>query len=399
MSKQVLGIFGATGCHNFGDYAMLINDIRTFYSINKNIKIKIFSYKVDNTRCNINNNLSDITDQLDIEVVPDLTDSSVDQCEFEKIWQETYNGDLSKVNSTFIKNINECDKIIFMGGGYINNNWRCKNITFMIAINCAKILGKSVYFLANTIGPLDEKYKNIVGESLQFVESIMIRDNSIFSEKILNDIGYKNIIKGPDDFFFVQPKYYNNIYNKSNYIVIELMLLIRRSKKGALYVLDELAKFMNFIIENEHKNVILVNFHKGDRDGDKFINMLYSLINNKDKVYIEKNIDDIYRINDMYQKCDFSLSFRYHPLVIALGNKKPCLGIITDTDGYYSSKFGGAISNLGLDIDELTMDIQELSYEYLKLKYENIKKGFKLNEDKYKELYDIRLRYIEQILK
>jgi len=156
---------------------------------------------------------------------------------------------------------------------------------------------------------------------------------------------------------------------------------------------------MNFIIENEHKNVILVNFHKGDRDGDKFINMLYSLINNKDKVYIEKNIDDIYRINDMYQKCDFSLSFRYHPLVIALGNKKPCLGIITDTDGYYSSKFGGAISNLGLDIDELTMDIQELSYEYLKLKYENITKDFKLNEDKYKELYDIRLRYIEQILK
>lgn len=399
MSKQILGIFGATGCNNFGDYAILINNIRTFYSINKNIKIKIFSYNIDNTYCNINNNLSDITDKLDIEVVPDLTDPNIDQNRLIKLWQETYHGNISKVNKTFIKNMNTCDKIIFIGGGYINNNWSNKNITFMIAINCAKTLDKSVYFLASTIGPLNNMYKSIVRESLKFAKSIMVRDNSIFSEKILSDMNYKNIIHGPDDFFFVIPKYDKNIYDKSNYIVIELMLLIRRSKKGALYILDELAKFMNFIIENEHKNVILVNFHKGDKDADKFINMLYSLINDKDKVYIEKNIDDIYRINDMYQKCDFSLSFRYHPLVLALGNKKPCLGIITDNDGYYYSKFGGAISNLELDIDKLTMHINELSYEYLKLKYEDIKKDFELNEYRYSELYNIRLKYIKQILK
>lgn len=400
MDKQILGVFGATGCNNFGDYGIWINDIRTFYNLNPNIKIKLFSYNIETTLFYIEKNLYDIAGKLEIEVVDDITNLSKDKNFWENIWNETYSGKVSSLDSNFVKNLNSCDKIIFVGGGYLNNNWKYRNLIFMSIVNCCKVLNKPVYFLANTIGPLDDEYRYKISRSLKFVKSIMIRDNSIFSEKVLLSMGYENIIKGPDDFMFVSKNNNTQIYsNNSNYVVIELMLWIRKAKKGVLYTINEIAKFSNYIIEHENKNIVLINFYKGDFDTDRFLNILYSSISNKDKVVIEKDISNIYRINDLYQKCDFSLSLRYHPLLIALGNKKPCLGIITDKDGYYYSKFGGAISNLDLDIDKYTMHIDDLTYEALLSKYNVINEDFKINESKYNQLYNVRINYIKQILK
>lgn len=398
MNKQVLGIFGATASNDFGDYAMLVNDIRSLYCINKNIEIKVFSYHIENTQLNLDNNLCDITNSLNIQVVPDLIDFNLNKNDYKEIWNETYNGNLSNINTIFLNNLKLCDKIIFIGGGYINNNWDLINIVFMTIINCAKALGKDIFFLGSTIGPLNEEYKNIIGKSLKFVKSIMIRDNCVFSEKNLIEMNYQNIIKGPDDFMFVLNRYNEDKYPKSNYIIIELMIQLNKADKGYPYVIAELAKFSNYIINKECKDIVLVSFHKDDYYANEYIEELYSLIDSKNNVYIQKNIDDVYMLNDMYKNCDFSLSFRYHPLVMALGNKKPGIGIITDSDGYYNSKFGGVISNLELDATAMSMHVNELSFKSLLFKYENLK-NFKVNNSKYKELYETRVKYMEHILR
>lgn len=418
MNTQKIALFGATACNDFGDYAMLINNIRLIHNLDKNVKFKVFSYNIDNTASNLENNLGDIIKEVNIEVVADLTKKFsfiekvlnklgklVRKINFykikywDKVWKESYRGKLNNINSSFIKDLSECDKVIFIGGGYIQNSWMLDNIKFMTEINCAYHLKKKIYFLGNTIGPID-KFENYVSKSMQFVSSIMVRDNSLFSKKNLIGMKYKNVIvKGPDDLLFIEKNNGEGIhYNNENYIVIEVMPWINRAKSGEKCILDSIVKFCDFITGTTNQNIIFINFYKNEIETENYISYISSMVGDKTRISKINSIDNIYFINDVYKNCNFSLSFRYHPVVLALANSKPCIGVITDDDGYYYSKFGGAISNMGLDIDKLTMKLDDLNIDNLINSYKKIINNFEINADKFAELKKIREDYIIDIL-
>lgn len=418
IKNKVIGIFGATGCNDFGDYAMLINNLRYFYNIYCDYEYKIFSYNIENTENNIKNNLKDI--DIKYDVVDDLNKrfSFIEKVinklgiiigkknfyrakYWDNMWKRTFEGNLSSINSNFLKELEECDKIIFMGGGYIQNSWKLDNIKFMCEINCAHFLNKDIFFLGSTIGPVDE-FQTYVANSIKFVKSIMVRDSDLFSYNNLVNMNYSNkILKGPDDLLFIEKgKKKIESYKKDyEYIVIEVMAWIDRAKNGKKFILDNIVEFCNYIIKQENKHIVLVNFHKEDIQGYNSIDYIINNIENKSMIELINNIDNIYFIDELYKNCKFSLSFRYHPLVLALGNKKSCIGVITDTDGYYYSKFAGAIKNLELNVEDSIMYIDDFNFNNLYNKYNKLINDFKVDDMVMQKLYLRRINYIEDILK
>lgn len=413
--NNIIGIFGATGCNDFGDYAMLINDIKLMNKIDKNIIFKIFSYDVKNTKINLENNLNDV--EINYEIVCDLSKkynllskvinklgkfiNNTDiykKYYWKKLWEDSYKSNFKNVNKKFIDDVNACDKIIFIGGGYIQNNWYLDNIKFMTEINCAHHLNKKIHFLGSTIGPID-KYEYYVSKSLNFVDSIMVRDNVLFSKKNLLKMGYKNtIVEGPDDLLFIENQVEQNEFKMKNYIILEVMPWIEKAEKGEEYIIHNLIEFCDYVIKYENKEVVLIGFYKNENKTTEYINNIMRKVKNKNKIHKILNIDNINYINEIYKNSDFSLSFRYHPVILALGNKKPCVGIITDNDGYYLSKFSGAISNLDLCIEDMILNLDEFDFNKITQMYLKLIKEFNIKDDKYKQLINIRNRYIKNII-
>lgn len=146
------------------------------------------------------------------------------------------------------------------------------------------------------------------------------------------------------------------------------MVWIEKSNKGAEYIISCLSEFINYVIETKNKNVLLVVFDNDDMKAKTFIDKIYERSLHKERVFLYKKINNIYEIFGFYRYCDYSLSFKYHPLVLALGNKKPCTAIICDNEGYYESKLKGAfdtceVEQSVLHINEVTTDKLIQSFE------------------------------------
>ena len=90
----------------------------------------------------------------------------------------------------------------------------------------------------------------------------------------------------------------------------------------------------------------------------------------RDKIFSCTRISSMYEVFGYYKYASFSLSFKYHPLVLSIGSSVPCVGVICDSDGYYESKMKGAFDSCGLEWKEKLMRIDELDSNTLIDHYE-----------------------------
>ena len=170
---------------------------------------------------------------------------------------------------------------------------------------------------------------------------------------------------------------------------------VNKAKRGLDYVLQELSKFVDYVIENEHKNVVLICFDNDDKIAISYIKTVYKLSKYPKNVFCEIEIGNIYDVFAIYKYCDYSISFKYHPVILALGCQKPCLGIICDNDGYYEGKMNGAFDSCGLERNALYLD--ELSFELLLEKFKSNITAI-ITSEKKKELLQIKKEFICGIL-
>ncbi len=70
MSKTI-GIFGATGSYDFGDYAMLVHNIQTIHALKPDINFVVFTLSVNTTRINLLESLQDRRLMQQIRIVDD----------------------------------------------------------------------------------------------------------------------------------------------------------------------------------------------------------------------------------------------------------------------------------------------------------------------------------------
>lgn len=411
-----IAFYGATGSSDFGDYAMVVHNIQCianacndteFYIItpDKNITLK---YLYENI---LDGNLLKRIELVSEPIIYNPVSLLIDKyCGkylnrfyySDKVFNEVLNQNYNHINNDFLNYIKKADILVYNGGGYLQHSWKEKNIVFSIAYVIAAQMNKKVYFLGNSIGPL-LSWDKYIKQTIHYISKILVRDGRNYTAKLLDRYGFKNYVCGPDDIMFACEKYKNRdklfiekLKNKKSngYIIIEVMVWIEKSNKGAEYIISCLSEFINYVIETKNKNVLLVVFDNDDMKAKTFIDKIYERSVHKERVFLYKKINNIYEIFGFYRYCDYSLSFKYHPLVLALGNKKSCTAIICDNEGYYESKLKGAFDTC--EVEQSVLHINEVTTDKLIQSFE--KKQTIMKAEKENELKSIRTAYIEDII-
>lgn len=405
-----IGFYGATGSNDFGDYAMMVHNINRILSEDANSNIYIFTPNKFCTLSNLINNMEIEKVKRNIHIIdePKIEGNSLLQrlaFVFFKVLRKDFlffrrfncvkKKDYRYLNNVFLETISNLDILIFNGGGYLQESWNEKNINFAIACLVAKHKNIPVYFLGNSIGPLG-KYEKIVMETVNNVDKIIVRDGYNYTAKLLETYDCNNYMIASDDLLFVND-YYNCCKKYDNYIIIEIMFYITRAKNGAEYVIDELIKFVRIVLEK--KNVLLVNFDIDDNLAKHYIDYISNQLKSVDgnnKVYTCYSTSNIYDMFGYYKYADFSISFKYHPVILSLGSNVPCVGIICDNNGYYEGKMKGAFDSCGIDYNNKVMHIDDFSSEKLLEMYhlnESVASFEIQNRDGLKKKYNEFLRY------
>ena len=390
---------------------MMIHNLQELYALDKNHTFTIYTLSEDITNETLEQNVKnkELLKRINIVVDNFIDENNIGYSLVAKLYRKIYRILMKKdvrenfykalyenisetdFGETFVNSLKAVDLCLFNGGGYLQNSWKYHNIRFMAEIRLAKKINKPVVFMSNSVGPM-AKYDCYTRETLPLVDYMMVRDGREFSWKLLEDYGIKNKINGPDDLFNVCDQYCKKQKDEEDYVMIEIMGWIKRAPKGKEYVINVLTQFINYLMEEENKNIRLINLDKSDILAKRAIASLFSEVNNPDRMKAMYEINNMYEVFEWYNGCSYSFSFKYHPVILALGAGKPCSAIITDEDGYYKSKLEGAFMNCGMDGTKHVMHIRDLNYQTLKelygrTKYQvcdvNIKKGLNLIRKQY----------------
>ena len=405
-----IGFYGATGSMDFGDYAMMIHNIQELWSYDSTLEFYIFTPNKYNTLSNFVNNILDSTKLKQIHCVAEpsfrlnLKERILDKIIYKVFkknvilewkYKKFQKGNINVVNEEFKTSMQKIDLLLFNGGGYLQHSWNISNYYFCMAIDYAKNIDKTVYFLGNSIWCL-KGYEKIVKNYISKVDKILIRDGENYTKRFLDDCGVHNYLNGPDDLTFVNDMYHYKIQYK-NFIAMEIMAWINKAKKGDIYIIGELIKFVDYITDNG-KEVVLVLFDEEDIIAKKYMNYIKINCKNKNMVHIEKQTNNMYKIFGIYNACDFSVSFKYHPQILAMGSNKSFISVICDDDGYYESKLIGACENFNVDPQKHVIHLDELNYKLLIEMYKSNRLNNEYNAEIRNKLKNIRNSYLKEIL-
>ena len=373
-----IGLYGATGSNDFGDWAMMVHNINQILLRRKDAKVYIISPNKFNTLNILIHHFekNTIWDCIRIIDEPKLTYSpekmigkkilkylKVSNYK-DKVFREVINENYSHISPGILKIIKSLDVLIYNGGGYIQYNWHDSNIIFLMTCVIAKQNGAKVAFLGNSFGPMLNYMKYLI-KTLPYIDNIIVRDGNNYSAKLLDHLGYKKYICGCDDLLFVNDYYPVVECDYEKYIVIEIMNYINKALKGEQYILKQLIDFIDYVTGSQNYNVKIINLDKDDWRGIEYINTIYKNISMPNKCTIHIINENMYQVFSYYKNAAFSLSFKYHPLILSLGSGIPCVGVICDSDGYYESKMKGAFDSCGLKWQGKIVELDSINAKVL----------------------------------
>lgn len=240
--------------------------------------------------------------------------------------------------------LKEVDKIIFMGGGYINSLWSKELKEILILALIGKRNRCKIYFTGQTAGPYSSCIDKYCAKLIyRLGESITIRE--IESLKLLEGYGIKNLKYGVDDFYLHDIK--NNerfkLENKNKYFILNI-----KSFKNYDEGIEKIVKLAKNIYMKTGFSIAIVPFGKGVRPKDLECSKKISKMLDSEK--ISNFIVDINSFNDLisvFSSTEFTVGMAYHSLVISLYFNKMAVGLYEGE--YYKSKITGILNHYSLD--------------------------------------------------
>lgn len=356
-SRLKVAITGPFTDINFGDYAMVVNNIY-------DLAIKdllLFSYDSDFIKLLKKDYLSD----YNITLAETTLNTGL-----KEYFTERKNLVPFEILQ-FVENIDEItdklskiDILLVNGGGYFNDLWslphRIERLAQIIApILIADKLGKKIVFTGNGFGPFEnssEFFSSIFG-SLKEVQ-FSCRDN-LYSPIWLRQLGICNnqIDFIPDDLLVI-----NNDLNSmpcslpitsNDYIVLETYLPQDYINQNKEHFID----FSKQLYEKYGLNIVFLPFHienGGVNQGKLLASFLsnFELIDISDKGYLP--IQDAINI---IKRARLVISNRYHAVVLASSLATPTFSVLKDVlddKRYYYNKNRGVLEQVlkGVYIDE-----------------------------------------------
>ena len=427
--KQKIAITGPMSEVNFGDYAMLINNI---YDMRiKNITIfsynKVFSDRIIKDYCRdfsikaVEVKLFDIdrdkllkkqkTEKPRVGFLPFNypTDTPLD------ILYRIEN--LEEIRET----LKDIDVLIVNGGGYFNhlwNNslWRSDMLRKIVApIIIANQLKKKIIFTGNGFGPFDqsEEFFNYLFNYLNNV-TFAVRDR-MYSEGYLKriNIDSNKIHFIPDDLYCINDEILkletNNMldFDKiGRYLVMEIYYPLEEIKE---YIL-EFKRFSENIYKKYNVSIVFIpfDFQRGGMwQGE----------------YLKKNLENffLYDINktgylpiqDLHKiinNSELVLCTRYHAMVLAIGSGVPVVNMVKkvcDDHRYYFNKNYGLLEYAfeGINFNEMdflkinfldTLKYIEDNFMEITEKQKKLYNSYEYNANK-ERLRQTRMKYLERI--
>lgn len=370
---MTIGYTGPFGDSNFGDYAMLVNDM---YDINCKDAV-IFTYDpslLDNISkmyfadFNVKIQSVEIADKdMDSDIPKEGKKYVVEYNSYPDIPLEMLSETLNY--QQIDKAVSSIDVLVVVGGGYFNHVWNAKHrrkklLSIIVPIIIAQKRSKKIVFMGNTYGPFDDSGE-LFSNLFAFLTNAYygVRDN-LYSVANMHKIGINDrITLLPDDLYFVNDKLKSacgGISAKNDYIVLELYCSIAELEQNK----DILISFVATVRDKYDMDVYFLPLDKkfgGEYQADCIKKFIPDMNVYKFK---ENGFLPVSEAIQIISGAKFVLCNRYHLFVFAIANNVPAVQILKDVCGdkrYYFCKGYGMLKEImaGQYFDE--RDFFELS--------------------------------------
>lgn len=340
------GITGPFSDVNFGDYAMLVNNVldlqiedivlfsynRMFLDVIREDYLRGFN--IDIVDVHLNEGLKGF-------LVPGKGDNIVP---FEMMaLTDNYEELKSKIM--------DIDILIVNGGGYFNSLWSMphrigKLICIIIPILIANQIGKKIVFTGNSYGPFGEDAQ-LFSCLFTILNNVTLgcRDN-LYSPMWLRQIGMdvSHVKYIPDDLFPVNNGILkletNSRINSDDYIVMETYLPVDYIKAN----LRDIKEFSEIMYKTYGLSIVFLPFHLGDGGENQAIYLQGELNHYEYYDIISKGYLPIQDAVEIIRNSKMVICSRYHAFVLALCYGVPVLNVMKDVLGdrryYYNKSYG-----------------------------------------------------------
>ena len=225
----------------------------------------------------------------------------------------------------------EFDAVIFMGGGYTNENFGLSKL-LKIYLLSLKYRKKGVYFTGQTVGPAYSKIgKLLIKKIYNNAKTIFTREQSSFN--YLNSLGIKNELIGDDAFLGWSPS------EKKKAITIVSYKDFFDYDKFKNIFFDLVLKYAR--ICNDH--IVIIPFSSDERSKEfKLNNELFNKLKENDIDCELKFSRDIVAFNELMKSAKRVISGAYHAVTIGKMYGANALGLYAGD--YYKSKIEGILN-------------------------------------------------------
>lgn len=219
------------------------------------------------------------------------------------------------------RRLRSIDALLMIGGGYINSHWSSRMYPQLLTVALAKRLGKPVVISGQTIGPIDGYDLQVIRRALASVDIVGVRDIGI-SRRVLHDqIGYRGVVvEAPDNALFLRPS------EEARYSDLLKQLRIRRDRPYIVVNLRDnvppgLEPALKGLIEDGY---LVVALAMKPSDVGVLHRLERGVVGEVVLVPFGLPPSDI---RALISHSHLVISQRHHPVVFALGEAVPAIGL------------------------------------------------------------------------
>ena len=298
--------------------------------------------------------------------------------------------------------IKDADLVYYCGGGYLTGMTLSRLFDGCLFISICKLFKIPVVLSGQTIGLFRNNFdRRISKRAFNYAKIITLRDPEE-SPKALESIGIKNYQVMFDDALFCDKWENQNDINdllkyagikEKDFICFQMHFWGVKTQEDKIKLLDNL-KYCIKIIKNTFKNIPILLFPMVESDYREEMEFL-DFLNGEENIFLLKYDYDFRKIRAIISKSLFCITMKHHPIIFAIGEKKPVISLAYSK--YYIHKNEGALKIFGLE--KYNINIEDNDFENIfAQRLNSINKNYNLITKELDDIFKIQVKKKEDFV-
>lgn len=298
--------------------------------------------------------------------------------------------------------IKDADLVYYSGGGYLTGMTLSRLFDGCLFISICKLFKIPVVLSGQTIGLFRNNFdRRISKRAFNYAKIITLRDPEE-SPKALESIGIKNYQVMFDDALFCDKWENSNDINdllkyagikEKDFICFQMHFWGVKTQEDKIKLLDNL-KYCIKIIKNTFKNIPILLFPMVESDYREEMEFL-DFLNGEENIFLLKYDYDFRKIRAIISKSLFCITMKHHPIIFAIGEKKPVISLAYSK--YYIHKNEGALKIFGLE--KYNINIEDNDFENIfAQRLNSINKNYNLITKELDDIFKIQVKKKEDFV-